>query len=113
MNKTNMQDSELERAMRQQFHERYGDPPPVAPLWSQLSARLAVAREPARATQPAYWPARSASPFRSGRRLSLRQSIALGLFLVVTIGAASYSASVLLHPLLQVPVAAGTGVYAR
>lgn len=106
MNKINMQDSELERALRQQFHERYGDPPPVAPLWSQLSAHLA-SQESHAVQRPGLLARAFRLPIRSGRRLSLRQSIALGLFLVVTIGAASYSASVLLHPLLQVPVAAG------
>jgi hypothetical protein len=106
MNKTNMQDSELERALRQQFHERYGDPPPVAPLWLQLSAHLA-SQESGSAQRPGVLARAFRFPIHSGRRLSLRQSIALSLFLVVAIGAASYSANILLHPLLQVPVAAG------
>jgi hypothetical protein len=106
MNKTTMQDSELEQALRQQFHEHYGDPPSVAPLWSQLSAHL-TSQESRSAQRPGVLARAFHLPIRSGRRLSLRQSIALSLFLVVAIGAASYSASVLLHPLLQVPVAAG------
>ncbi|HEY7019553.1 MAG TPA: hypothetical protein VH349_00450 [Ktedonobacterales bacterium] len=106
MNQTDLQDSELDRALRQQFHERYGDPPPVAPLWSNLSTRLA-ARENRSAQRPGLLARAFRFPIRSGRRLSLRQSIALSLFLVVAIGATSYSASILLHPLLQVPAAAG------
>jgi hypothetical protein len=106
MNQTDSHDPKLEQALRQQFQERYGDPPPVAPLWSQLSAHL-VPREERPAQQSGVLTRALRLPVRSGRRLSLRQSIALGLFLVVAIGAASYSASILLHPLLQVPVAAG------
>jgi hypothetical protein len=106
MNKTNMQDSELERALRQQFHERYGDPPPVAPLWANLSARL-DAREKRPARRSGLLVRAFAFPSHSWSRLSLRQSIALGLLLLVIVGAATYSASVLLHPLLQVPAAEG------
>jgi hypothetical protein len=106
MNQTDSHDPKLEQALRQQFHERYGDPPSVAPLWSQLSARFAS--QESRSAQRSEVLARAFRlPIRSGRRLSLRQSIALGVFLVVAIGAASYSASILLHPLLQVPAAAG------
>ena len=106
MNQTDSHDPKLEQALRQQFHERYGDLPPIAPLWSQLSASLA-SQESRPAQRPGVLARVFRLPIRSGRRLSLRQSIALGLFLVVAIGAASYSASILLHPLLQVPVAAG------
>jgi hypothetical protein len=111
MSQTDLQDSELEQALRQQFHKRYGDPPPVAPLWSQLSAHLAT-QESHSAQRPGLLDRAFPVPARSGRRLSLRQSIALGLFLAVAIGAASYSASILLHPLLQVPAAEGR-VYAH
>jgi hypothetical protein len=96
---------------RQQSHERYGDPPPLAPLWSQLSAHLA-SQESQSVQQPGVLARAFRFPLRSGRRLSLRQSISLGLFLAVAIGAGSYSASVLLHPLLQDPAAAGR-VYTR
>jgi hypothetical protein len=106
MNQTDSHETELEQALRHQFHERYGDPPPIAPLWSHLSARFA-SRESGPAQRPGVLARAFRLPIRSGRRLSLRQSIALGLFLVVAIGAASYSASILLHPLLQVPAAEG------
>jgi hypothetical protein len=106
MNQTDLQDTELEQALRQQFQGQYGDPPSVAPLWSHLSAHLA-SQESRSAQRPGVLARAFRFPIRSGRRLSLRQSIALSLFLVVAIGAASYSASILLHPLLQVPVAAG------
>jgi hypothetical protein len=106
MNQTDLQDSDLEQALRQQFHERYGDPPSVAPLWSHLSAHLTS--QESRSEQRLGVLARAFRlPIRSGRRLSLRQGIALSLFLMVAIGAASYSASILLHPLLQVPAAVG------
>jgi hypothetical protein len=106
MNQADSHDPDLGQALRQQFHEHYGNPPSVAPLWSQLSSRLA-SQESQPAQQSGVLAGAFRLPIRSGRRLSLRQSVVLGLFLVVTIGAASYSASVLLHPLLQVPVAAG------
>jgi len=106
MNQSDYQDSELEQALRQQFHGQYSDPPPITPLWTQLSARLA-SQESRSAQQPGVMARALRFPIRAGGRLSLRQGIALSLFLAVAIGAASYSASILLHPLLQVPVAAG------
>ncbi len=106
MNQIDVQDSDLEQALRQQFHEHYGDPPAVAPLWAHLSARL-TPREDRPAKQRGLLARALQLPSRSGRRLSLRQAIALGVFLLVIVGAASYSASILLQPLLQVPAAAG------
>jgi hypothetical protein len=105
MYQTDSHEPELEQALRRQFHERYGDPPSAAPLWSQLSAHLA-SQESGPTRQDGPVTRRFRIPMRTGSRLSARQSIALGLFLVVAIGAASYSASILLHPLLQVPAAA-------
>ncbi|HEX6820117.1 MAG TPA: hypothetical protein VF120_17200 [Ktedonobacterales bacterium] len=107
MHQTERYDADLEQALRQEFHALYGDPPPVASTWTQVSARLAApAVSPIRAQGSVLAPVLRV-PIRTRRRLSVRGALALGVFLLLVTAAATYSASQLLRPLLTVPAAQG------
>jgi hypothetical protein len=79
-----------------------GDPPPVAPLWARLDER---GERPER--RNGLLVRAFAFPLPCMESLSLRQSTALGLLVIVIVGAGTYGASVVLHPLWQLPAAEG------
>jgi hypothetical protein len=97
------QNTALERALRVSLQAYYGSPPDADALWSKVASSL-----------PSHEAPRRKSIFRRvafgahiRRRRSLFPRIALAAFLLLAMGAATYSAVELLRPLLHAPMAEG------
>lgn len=97
------QDRALEHALPVSFQAYYGDPPDAAALWSKVGPSLTSREEPHRR----FILRHVAAGVHLPSRRSLLPRVALAAFLLIVMGAASYSAIELLHPLLHVPAAEG------